>query len=316
MSEESNILIPDGPKERECGFRVEQGIYACVPTSPNGRPLEDFFVDPPVWAFDGEPIEDALDLKPLGVRIIGRKQNCGRCRGTGQIPNIVFDGVMPIDVQGDKPCDGCEGTGRRVVHHIYDWVGEDHYPNVLDVAEEGRRRGFSRRCELPSADDYAKLDSESRLLLVHSRAWIDNSEEYFTHMGLDMRSTAYGQMWRCPKYIHEHHMALVSAEGEYPKMCCGLYWYDLQEGTSELLADDRMPAAMRNAPVDLARKRELVSGTYYGFERPEEIEPEYRPAIFLSLPIVTFQIVDPKREAKDQAAKLSRCGLPVEVTDF
>lgn len=316
MTEIDNILTPDGPKERECGFRVEGGVYACVPTSPNGRPLEDFFVDPPVWEFGGEPIEDALSLTPLGVQIIGRDQKCFVCSGTKVVPNIIFDGTTPIDVQGDKPCDRCEGKGTYIVYHIYDWIGEDNYPNVLDVAEEGRRLGFSRRCELPSADDYAKLTSESRLLLIHSRGWIDNSEEYFCKIGLDLRATSYGQMWRCPKYIQDHHMALVSAEGDYPKMCAGLYWYDLWDGTSPVEESDRMPALMRSAPVDLARKRELVSGTYFGFERPEEIEPEYRPAIFLSLPIVTFQIVDPKREAVDQAEKLSRCGLPVEVTDF
>ena len=56
--------------DRGCGRRKEGGLYACVPSGPNGRPLEEFIIDPalpwPHGPFQGcqfyERSDGTLDL--------------------------------------------------------------------------------------------------------------------------------------------------------------------------------------------------------------------------------------------------------------
>lgn len=99
--------------------------------------------------------------------------------------------------------------------HVFDWVGEEHYPGVADFLEEARRFGVSRR--LPRTLDFGRLAADSRLVLLHRRAWIDNASQYF-----DARDT---QRWEagCPKRLAEH----VDA-ADPPPMCAGLWWEDLE----------------------------------------------------------------------------------------
>ncbi len=44
----NNVIKPDGAcLERGCGKRTPGGIYGCCPTSPHGRPVWRFLIDPP-----------------------------------------------------------------------------------------------------------------------------------------------------------------------------------------------------------------------------------------------------------------------------
>ncbi len=36
------------PLERGCGMREKGGLYACCGTSPFGKPVEEFLIDPPL----------------------------------------------------------------------------------------------------------------------------------------------------------------------------------------------------------------------------------------------------------------------------
>lgn len=54
--------------KRGCGTRVAGGIYAECPLSANGRPLEDFLMDPPVVI---DPTQ--LGVTPVGVTLVERK---------------------------------------------------------------------------------------------------------------------------------------------------------------------------------------------------------------------------------------------------
>lgn len=55
-------------------------------------------------------------------------------------------------------------------HHVMRWVGEESYPFVADVIEEGRRMGFSFR--IPANLDTSKLViGTSRIIVAHPKAY-------------------------------------------------------------------------------------------------------------------------------------------------
>lgn len=58
--------------ERGCGKRIQGGLYAEVGVQPRGKPIEDFFVDPPVPVDPGR-----LGLAAQGVRLLERRPGSG-----------------------------------------------------------------------------------------------------------------------------------------------------------------------------------------------------------------------------------------------
>jgi hypothetical protein len=66
-------------------------------------------------------------------------------------------------------------TDSRGVTHVFDLVGRDSYPNVADWVEEARRFGISRR--IPQNLDVSRLTADSRIVLLHRRAWIENPRQ-------------------------------------------------------------------------------------------------------------------------------------------
>ena len=128
--------------ERGCGFRQQGGVYAEVPLSDFGLPLENFLFCPPITHVknnQGEraPIEQAWGLSPRGVTLIHQ------------------DGAV----------------------HVVDIVGRQSYPNASDILEETRRHGLSRRLEL-SEEDYALLGPGSKILLAHAWGSKANASDY------------------------------------------------------------------------------------------------------------------------------------------
>lgn len=74
-------------------------------------------------------------------------------------------GVSPVGVTMiERPV----GSGQW---HVIDWVGESHYASVAAFREEVERMGLSRR--MPRSLDFARLDEDSRILLVHRHAGRD-----------------------------------------------------------------------------------------------------------------------------------------------
>src|SRR5262245_30270640 len=116
------------------------------------------------------------------------KRQCGyRKKGGVYLSVPTSEDGLPIEYFLIDPPQPVElvalGLSPRGVHlvqkdgvwHVFDVVGQDNYPNVCDVVIEAKALGVSRRCELP---DYSNLSSESRLVLVHQRAFIKNHREY------------------------------------------------------------------------------------------------------------------------------------------
>lgn len=144
-----------------------------------------------------------------------------------------------------------------------DWVGSMHYPNVADFIEEVRRFGLSRR--LSSKLDFSRISPQTRILLVHQRAWVKNFEEY--------------QTWSCPKYLPGHAVDVLPHEPEVrARMCAGIWWRDVEGGIS--------PKTRRfdGEYDELEIERVMPSFSYLAKSKPDLVKPKYRSAIFASFP--------------------------------
>lgn len=232
--------------ERGCGFRTKGGIYLCTGLSPDGSPIENFLIDPPII------ISPAMfGLAPIGMALVE----------------------------------------RGGATHIMDWVGSQHYPNVADFIEETKRFGTSRRAS-PSLD-FSRLTKESRHLFVHSRAGLLNAASYVDalfdeFLGSDMAPTKE-RAFSCPKDKHPVHTA---------EACIGLCWHDVEGGQ----------------PIEGKARwitRVMPSFSYQAHSRPATVEPNHAPAIFMSLPITSIQIVAGGADNGAAMEKAAKSQLPV-----
>ncbi len=167
------------------------------------------------------------------------------------------------------------------VWHVFDIVGQEHYPYPADFVEESLRQGASRR--LAGNLDFTRLTLQSRLVLIHPRAGILNYEDY-----------PWPASYPCPKGLAQH------MGEELPEMCAGLWWQDLP-GLSD--AFGRV-------------ERRLAGGARYrGYARPKGITPQYHGAIFMVLPITNLAVIRGGESSQDnfEAACLSQ--LPVFFAD-
>lgn len=253
----------------------------------------------------------------------GVKRGCGDSRTAGGIyaecplspygvpledflcdPPIVIDtkemGVTPV---------GVKLMERNGVWHIIDWIGSTHYPNTADFVEEVRQFGLSRR--LPQTLDFKRLTKDSRILTVHSRAWIDNFLPYYENE----QDCGKLDLDRCPKFLEHHkNLSLFREKGElqkhagvnfYPLEPCIRLWYqDLTEGEADT-----------ENPRHVVRK--MPSFEYKGLTRPEGVEPEYKVAIFASFPIHNLAVInDPEGQTHNRSLSLAEeARIPVNLED-
>ncbi|MEQ1761577.1 MAG: hypothetical protein ABL984_00395 [Pyrinomonadaceae bacterium] len=98
---------------------------------------------------------------------------CGSAGGGG-LPmfHLIKDPITAFD----RESVGLSPVGVKLaeidgVWHVFDWVGAKHYPNAADFLEEAVRLGLSRR--ISKTEDLSKLTAESRLILVHPKAFIE-----------------------------------------------------------------------------------------------------------------------------------------------
>lgn len=329
-----------GGAERGCGSRVEGGIYACVPTSPNGRPVEHFLCCPPI-RIDA----DEYGLSNIGVKLIDLPETCLYCGGGGKV--IAHINPVPQD------CPDCKGLGLVPVSHVFDIIGGEHYPNVADFIEEARRLGISRRLELGDAKEYARLSSRSRLFLLHARAIIENPQDYINAM-LPIEAAALMEAGGCPKNNPQHSVNIGATERGLTVLtpysadapgCAALYWHDIEPGTAEEITEDcetcrgRGETSERHvytesvldipvtcpdceggkAPVLSPRfsRRIMPSFEYGAFLRPEGKKPLHKLGVFGIFPLARLEVVDSSGGDEYSAAieRATLAKLPVKVTD-
>lgn len=312
MNDLDGAIVPPGG--RGCGTREGGGVYVEVGLSPWGRPVEHFLVDPPV----------RVDAKGLGLSSIGVKLvfvpdgDCTACKGEGTVLEGAEPGVYDILPEIHRViCPACDGKGYLGTWHIFDIVGQKHYPNVADFVEETRRFGVSRRCELASAEEYAKLTPQSRLVLLHQRAWVGAFETY-------AREWVPGYYDTCPKHLTAHLERVDQIRDRVPQKeefcCAGVWWQDLQWDTCE-----QEPVEPEGSPTISAmryargRVRKMPSFWYNGAKSPSQLIVEargYQLAIFAKFPITRLVVVRGEAELMaKKRAKVAKTSLPVDEVD-
>jgi hypothetical protein len=231
-----------------------------------------------------------------GTRVKGGVyMECGTSPTGEPLERFIVDPPLAIDTEalGISPV-GVTLHEVRGVTHVFDWIGSSHYPNVADFVEEARRFGASRR--LPKNLDFSRLTAQSRMVLVHARAFIENHRAYATIEPDDVRG--------CPSAKHGHDGA---------EMCARLWWQDLAlDGTTGF---ESMALAHEVPDPQRMVSRDMPSFRYKGWRRPAEITPVHLPAIFLSLPINRLVVIRSEDGSHEETAKRieDAAGLPVDV---
>lgn len=182
-------------------------------------------------------------------------------------PMIIDPDELGLSAVGVKLVEGPDG-----ITHVMDWVGKNHYPNVADFLEEVRVLGMSRR--LPKSLDFSKLQHGSRVLLVHSKAHIENHADYWNDLREFDGATRF-----CPQKHDHHNIARVE------EMCARLWWYDVIPDLSRAEREAMYAAGEREF------ERHFASAHYKAVMPPEGITGEYAPAIFASFPISNLSVI-------------------------
>lgn len=210
------------------------------------------------------------------------------------LEHFIVDPPSPVDMtaMGLTPV-AVRLIERDGVWHIFDFVGEKYYPNVTDFLEEVRRFGLSRR--LPKSLDFSKLTSESKIIMVHRRAWISETLPYIG----DWQTIPNLNWDRCPKFIEGH---------VHEEFCAGFWWQDIDPKDTEVghvFGDGRGVSVV------------LPSFEYAAVLRPEDHLPGYSPAIFASFPMNRLAVVNDE-EGKthvDAFGAASKAGIPTDLVE-
>lgn len=218
--------------------------------------------------------------------------------------DFLVDPPVPVDAKelGITQV-GVKLVERKGVWHIMDWVGSTHYPNVADFVEEVRRFGLSRR--LSTTLDFKKLTPQSRILLLHSHAYIYNYDEY-KDVEPDLEELQGLVPYpSCPKKLPEHSRPNMDT------MCARLWYQDVTGGESIKAASDDTEARKRCVT------RKMPSFEYHALAAPEDVKPDYRVAIFASFPITNLAVVkDEEGGLHHRSMMLAKeARLPVELVD-
>lgn len=203
-------------------------------------------------------------------------------------PPIVADfGALGVSPRGVSLVPDDKG-----IYHVFDWVGSQHYPNVADFIEETRRLGPSRR--LPRTLEFEKITPESRMVLIHARAHIDNASDFY-------RETP----WECPKGHQEHGPSKN-------EMCAGLWWQDVEPTHLSRVEREAMEAAGIRAFT-----RTMPAFEYQAMTAPPDTLGLYRPAMFLALPITNLSVVKSSDDALQGSAldAVQRSGVSFSLDD-
>lgn len=251
---------------RGCGRRQKGAAYLEVAMSPDGQPIEEFLLDPPI------PIDkDALGLSNIGVKLIQR--------------------------------------GTTGIWDVWDIIGQQHYLNVSDFVEEARRFGISRR--LSTKLDFSLLTEQSRLMLLHSRAWIDNHYDY---------TVAPAGLGQCPKRLPSHDPWNDNATSV---MCVGLWNEDIEGGKQcergihpigSIVAVEQLKE--REGQEHRYVERTMPAFKYSGYRRPDGVTPVYKLALFAAFPIGRLVVIrDDDGDYHKAHEKALKAKVKVDVED-
>lgn len=222
-------------------------------------------------------VPDDLDLVPRGVTLMERVNNDG--------PTGIYD--------------------------VWDHVGERHYPNVADFVQELSRMGLSRRVQ--GSLDFSKLSPHSKIILMHSRAYLENAHDLYRAIGDEAHDYGHprNRWWNCPCCDRhpDHQQYPVYAHGSNDLMptCIGSAWQVVTGG--ELVIDPKVSPRWV--------KRKVGSTTYHANKKPVGFKPEFSRGIFLILPASKLTVInDPEGGMHTKAMERAmRSSVPVDLQD-
>lgn len=221
--------------------------------------------------------------------------------GPNGCPLECFMKDPPIAIDADAI--GLSHIGSRIVErngvtYVFDWVGESFYPNVTDFIEEVRRYGASRR--MSANLDWSKLSPESKLVLVHSRAVYDMTDQM-----REVIQLYHSQI--CPlatKMFHDGLQNVNIFTHGATQQCARHWWYD-HDQQEQLTAGETYT-------------RTMPSFEYKAVTRVQT--PTYAPGIFLVLPIHRVAVVrdegtDSHVQTIEKVSDKLGGAFPVELVD-
>lgn len=198
-----------------------------------------------------------------GMRVQnGVYAECGLSPHGRPVEFFLIDPPLPVPdtVLAGLPNIGVQLFERDGIWHVLDRVGLEHYPTPVDFVEEVRRLGVSRR--LPRTLDFSKLTPESRLLLVHDRAWFADALDHVP-------------AFRCTREHHKHTPEdMLGAD-----FCAGMWWENAFNG--EPASDDDPRDVRCTMPSFQYSARRIVP--------PAELA--YQPAFFMRVPITNIAVI-------------------------
>lgn len=164
---------------------------------------------------------------------------------------------------------GQEIVERDGVFHVIDWIGASHYPYASDFLEEVRAYGLSRR--VSSTLDFGKLTRDSRIIVVHAKAYIENAKD-LAEQHVVVSSENGSDACRCgllERSSDDFHLRHVDA------MCSRYLWYYAEE-TGE-------------------RTRRFVDLEYEVFPPARHVDspkdPVWKPGIIASFPAGRLAVI-------------------------
>lgn len=246
-------------------------------------------------------------------------RRCGSGRTAGGIYNAIDLGAdgMPIEFflfcpVLEIPADlklSPQGIGvfeKDGIAFAADMVGTVHYPFVPDFLMEGLNFGFSRR--FPKTTDFTKFTQESRHLLAHARARIDDpflTRLYEFSQGSGI--TRWGD--KCPKSCAEHEFKssekIVAKPGA---SCLRLLWETMQPGKGDDVNPDDLMFKRYGAKNAIA---EGVTYSFFASQPCDNLEVTFQPGFFMWLPLKFEVVYDAENGTHEEAIKALK-GCPID----
>lgn len=216
--------------------------------------------------------------------------------------------------------------------HLYDWVGEGFYPNLLDFCWEIHLFGGSRR--LASNTDFSRLTADSICFFIHPRAALANADKfYWAEGGYRGARLPRPQTHPCCLRLGDHTVRIQQDSNPAlylhtpPESCSGVWWETVSGGMKdEELTEEhlKLPVAdMRDLSLEEQRDerrvtRVMPSFRYTGRRAPKGVTPDFRPGIFLRMRPSRLVVVKDSNPSDDmrRLEAASASGLGVSLVDM
>ena len=237
----------------------------------SSRTVSGIYLEVPVGE-NGHPIEEFLVDPPIAV-------------------DVAKLGISPIGIHAIDV-----NTSDGPATWVFDWVGSEHYPNVVDFLEETRNFGVSRRA--PGSLPWEKLNSRTRLVLLHARAVIAEPTAYF--------SREQPVMPACPQVIGwDHCQRRMPREHSSGQQCARLWWQDVFDGVP--------------APDRIGRRvtRTVGDTSYQAWAQPDGFYPSYRVGMIARFPVPRVAVIRDRESGthEDVFRRVQGAGVPTYVAD-